>query len=191
MGDVYADIVQAPKLAVAATSAIPEIPDLPSNLMPKALLGWNSKMASFLDKHPFDKNIFVIARYAGKTEPVIRQAMETIRGFNECDKTFAPIIARDHKITDDLYNPIACLLCCRFGVAIFDSVSALPAVNPNVAYELGMMHLLGRTCLILKDSKLTTMPSDILQKLYEPYSSTAEAGQKIAKWLHSLSAGNT
>ena len=49
------------------------------------------------------------------------------------------IVARDHQITDDLYNPIACLLCCSRGIAVFDRPEASAQFNPNVAYELGMM----------------------------------------------------
>ncbi len=80
-----------------------------------------------------------------------------------------PVWAGDLDLIDDLYNPIACLICCKYGVALFDAPEPQQQVNPSVAYELGMMHLLGRKCLILKSDKLTSPPTDVLQKLYEGY----------------------
>jgi hypothetical protein len=93
-----------------------------------------------------------------------------------------PIVARDHPITDDLYNPIACLLCCSYGIAVFDRPEVTQVHNPNVVYELGMIQLLKRPCVILKHDKLKKMPTDILSRLYENYSTCEDAGQKIADW---------
>jgi hypothetical protein len=64
------------------------------------------------------------------------------------------ILASEHNLTDDLYNPIACLLSCSKGIAVFDKADVGQKFNPNVAYELGMLHLLGRGCLILKHRSL-------------------------------------
>ena len=157
-----------------------EIPDLPDNLIPKALVGWKSKVKEFLKRNPFDQNVFVMVRYASQSAGLLARITAQISAVGDTDeKKFFPVVAKDHSITDDLYNPIACLLCCRYGVAVFDSAEKHPDFNPNVAYELGMMHLLGRECLILKSSAIKTMPADILQKIYMPFSSPDEAAEKV------------
>ncbi|HLG28597.1 MAG TPA: hypothetical protein VI387_00180, partial [Candidatus Brocadiales bacterium] len=151
--------------------------------IPKALLGWKSKIKEFLRKHPFDQNVFIMVRYAEQSADILQKVVTCIKDTEIDGKNFFPVVAKDHKITDDLYNPIACLLCCRYGVAVFDSVSPMPQFNPNIAYELGMMHFLKRECLILKASSIETMPSDILQKIYEPFSSGDEAAKNVEIWL--------
>jgi hypothetical protein len=52
---------------------------------------------------------------------------------------------------------------------VFDKAEVAQTFNPNVAYELGMLHLLGRDCLILKHDTLDVLHSDILMKLYQEY----------------------
>ena len=78
---------------------------------------------------------------------------------------------------------MACLLCCSKGLAVFDEPEAEQVFNPNVAYELGMMHLLGRTCRILKHSSLEVLHTDILMKLYLPYSTLEEVAAHLNQWL--------
>lgn len=169
------------------TQLVPKIYDLPRELFPKGLVGWKQNIEDFLEKKPFDFNIFIITRYAKQTQPLIKAIKESIEAFQEGDIKFNPVIASDLTITDDLNNPIACLLCCRYGIVIFDSASEnLPDINPNVAYELGFMHLLQRKCLLLKDSKLKSLNTDILHKLYTSYDSTEIAKLETQKWLQSL-----
>jgi len=67
-------------------------------------------------------------------------------------------------------------------VAIFDRAETAQTHNPNVVYELSMVHFLKRRCVILKHSKLRTMPTDILTMLYEDYSSQEEAVRKLGEW---------
>jgi hypothetical protein len=54
--------------------------------------------------------------------------------------------------------------------------------NPNVVYELGMMQLLKRPCVILKHAKLKRMPTDLSSRLYEDYSTQKEAARKLTEW---------
>ncbi len=163
-----------------------EIPDLPDEFIPNSLLGWKSKIKDFLKKSPFDQNVFVMIRYADQTSKLLESVKQSINNFDVGGRKMNPIVAKENKISDDLYNPIACLLCCRYGVAVFDSVSAKPKFNPNVAYELGMMHFLKRECLILKDTKIKSMPSDILHKIYEPFKTLPEAEKSIDNWLRGI-----
>ena len=161
---------------------IPEIPDLPLALVPTAILGWKSKMEAFLRKHPWDKSVFIMIRYRRRNDDLIK----SIKTALEAGELFG-VIASDHSITDDLYNPIACLLCCSRGIAVFDRAEQSQDFNPNVAYELGMLHLLGRRCLILKHQSLKTLQTDILMKLYQPFSGPVRAAKHAAEWVEKLS----
>jgi hypothetical protein len=154
-----------------------EIPDLPNQFIPNALVGWTHTIRSFLDAHSFDKNVFIMISYRNQLAPLLKRVKEAL---NELE--LDPIVASEHHITDDLYNPIACLLCCNYGVAIFDRAETHQRHNPNVVYELGMMDILKRPCVILKHKQLSKMPSDLLSRLYEGYGSNDEAVKKINKW---------
>jgi hypothetical protein len=135
-------------------------------------------MEAFLHQFPFDRSVFVMIRYRDRNQKLIahiKKCLDTL-GYNG-------VLASDHNITDDLYNPIACLLCCSKGLAVFDEAEAEQVFNPNVAYELGMMHLLSRVCRILKHSSLTVLHTDILMKLYLPYSTLEDAAQHLTRWL--------
>jgi hypothetical protein len=160
-----------------ATAVLPEIPDLPNEFVPNALYGWIPNMRAFLRQYAFDRNIFIMVAYQEHLANLINQIREALikLGLN-------PIVARDHRITDDLYNAIACLLCCDFGIAVFGPPEAAQVHNPNVVYELGMMQLLKRRCVILKHRELRAMPSDLLSRLYESYATEAEAVSLVEEW---------
>lgn len=162
---------------------IPEIPDLTNGLLPNALLGWTANLRGFLKDHSFDRNVFLMFAYRARHKSLvgaIRAALQELE--------LNPIIAREHALTDDLYNPVACLLCCNYGIAIFDRAESGQAHNPNIIYELGMMHLLKRPCVILKHRDLKVMPSDLLQKLYESYRNKNEAVERIHEWWTRITA---
>lgn len=166
-----------------AQPVLPEIPSLPNEFIPNALYGWIPKIRQFLAQHSYDRNVFIMVSYSHTLAPLVRAVQRSL-----VDLKLNPILARDHDATDDLYNPIACLLCCSYGIAIFDRAEARQTHNPNVVYELGMMQLLKRPCVILKHRNLRKMPSDLLTRLYETYSSTEDAVRKINGWWGKLSA---
>ncbi len=60
-----------------------------------------------------------------------------------------------------------------------------------MAYELGMLHLLGRRCLLLKHKSLQTLQTDILMKLYEPFSNMADTAKLTSDWVRKLSEEQT
>ena len=163
--------------APGPTALFPEISDLPNELVPNAVHGWSERIKSFLKANPFDNNVFVMVAYRAALEPLITAVKEKL-----VQLKLNPVVAREHQLTNDLYNPIACLLCCSYGVAIFDRAEATQMHNPNVVYELSMMHFLKRPCVILKHAKLKRMPTDILSMLYEDYSSKKEAVRKLGEW---------
>jgi len=157
---------------------LPSIPDLPSRFVPNALFGWRRKIDEFTKKYSFDKSVFIMVRYRKRNIKLIKE-IKTILSNNG----HHGILASDHNLTDDLYNPIACLLCCSKGVAIFDKAEKNEKYNPNVAYELGMLHLLDRRCLILKHQSLPTLHTDILMKLYQKYTTIENACSHTQDWI--------
>jgi hypothetical protein len=169
--------MQIPATTPETEYLFPEISDLPNQLVPNALQGWADPIRRFLRKYPFDKNVFVMVSYRSELSSLIDRVKQELINLD-----LNPILAREHNLTDDLYNPIACLLCCSFGVAIFGRAEAKQMHNPNVVYELGMMQLLKRQCVILKHARLKRMPTDLLTKLYEDYSTKKEAVRKLNEW---------
>jgi hypothetical protein len=160
---------------------ISSIPDLPLALVPNPILGWKSGMEAFLREHRFDKSVFIMIRYRRRNDPLIK----SIKLALDAGGLFG-VLASDHNITDDLYNPIACLLCCSRGIALFDRAEHGQEFNPNVAYELGMLHLLGRSCLILKHTSLRALQTDILMKLYQSFTGPAAVATHTAQWVRKL-----
>ena len=169
--------VRASVTLPSAERLIAEISDLPNQFVPNALHGWIPTIKTFLRQNDFGRNVFIMVSYRPELTPLVRRVKRTL-----IDLRLNPIVARDHPLTDDLNNPIACLLCCSYGVAIFDRPQLNQQHNPNVVYELGMMTLLKRPCIILKHRRLRRMPTDILSRLYEDYNSIDDAVNQINDW---------
>ncbi|MBZ5573843.1 MAG: hypothetical protein LAO09_18415 [Acidobacteriia bacterium] len=166
---------------VIERSVLPEIPGLTNDLIPNALYGWANAIRTFLRKNSYDHNAFVMVAYRPALKNLISDVKQALT-----DLGLNPVVARDHNLTDDLYNPLACLLCCRYGVAIFDEGESKQLHNANIVYELAMMQTLKRPCMILKHQNVKTMPSDFLHKLYEPYSTSKEAADAVKGWWQRL-----
>lgn len=156
--------------------------------LPRTLKGHQGAIETFLGKNPYEKNVFLMMKYRDSNRhigDIIRAAVS-----NAGLKMW---LASDVRITDELgTNVLACLLSCKYGVALFDEPEDHQNINPNVSYELGMMHLLDRDCLILK-SKNVNIQSDILAKLYIQYDPT-KPGELISMtrdWLVGVGAATT
>ena len=156
---------------------LPEIPDVPNELIPNALYGWIPNMRDFLRQNSFAHNVFLMFPYRPRISTLVDRIRRELRGFE-----LNGIIAREHRLTDDLYNPLACLLCCNYGIAIFDRPEPRQMHNANIVYELGVMQLLKRKCLILKHDSINKLPSDFLQKLYEGYRTEEDALVRLQEW---------
>ena len=157
---------------------IPAIPDLPARFVPNSVLGWRSNLQTFLNARPFDRGAFIMIRYRRRNSALLTGIKSAL-----ARRGFYGVLASEHNLTDDLYNPLACLLCCSRGIAVFDRPEPGQVFNPNVAYELGMMHLLGRECLILKHSDLQVLHADIVMKFYHEYNTVRQAAQHVDNWL--------
>ena len=153
--------------------------------LPTTLKGHQHAIEDFISKNPYEKNVFLMMKYRDTNQhisEIIRSAVSNA-GLNMW-------LASEVRITDELgTNVIACLLSCKYGIALFDEPEDQQNINPNVAYELGMMHLLDRHCMILK-SKNVNIQSDILAKLYVEYASEklGDIINSVKKWLINVGA---
>lgn len=133
-----------------------------------------------------DRNVFVIMRYApGAPFDEIESAIKDTLA----DYHFIPVLARDLALDPELWHNVRfCMDHCRYAIALFERIQQ-PDYNPNVTLELGYMLALGRPCLILKDTSLPTLHTDIIGRLYLPFD-TYKASQTIRHaietWLKQL-----
>ena len=157
------------------------------------LVKYKDKIKKMLDGFPFEKNIFLMIKFRPENYALRRYIEDELEknGYN-C------IIADDPKwnITHNVFNPIAVLYCCKYGIALFDKPEVVKEekdvkdhkvyYNPNVAYELGIMHNQLKKCLILIHSTIESIPFDILKELRKTYTEDEEINKHFSDWLESI-----
>ncbi len=93
--------------------------------------------------------------------------------------------ADDRDFTGDLWENVCLyMLGCRFGVAVFDEIDSRE-FNPNISMELGFMIALNKRCLLLKDQRMSGLPTDVVGKLYRPFDTyriQETIKEAISKW---------
>lgn len=144
---------------------------------------YKDRLTRQLKKFPYDKNFFLMMKFRKNNEAFygfIRNELEKY-GYN-CVRADEP----EWNLTDNVYNPIAVLDCCKYGIALFDEPEDGANYNPNVAYELGIMQNQGKPCLILKHSSLRVVPFDLVKELYKPYTREIEFQKIFKDWLISI-----
>ncbi|NOZ46115.1 MAG: hypothetical protein GXO79_04955 [Chlorobi bacterium] len=147
------------------------------------LIGYKKKIIKKLEKYPFEKNVFLMMKFRESNKLIydfIKKNLEK-NGYN-CVRADED----DWDITGNIYNPIAVLYCCKFGIALFDEPEEGNSFSPNVAYELGIMHHQLKNCLILRHSSLPQMPFDLIKDLHYKYSDNLEVEGLIMKWIKKL-----
>ena len=135
--------------------------------LPKRLVGYKDEIEVFLKKHPYERNVFLMMAFRDAT----KRLRTSIRSVCAKFKLYLVIADEQRIIENDLNsNVLACLLGCKYGIAVFSRPESQQMINPNVAYELGMMHREDKICLILKDRRLRALPTDLISYLYTEYS---------------------
>lgn len=152
--------------------------------IPNSLLPYKDKIIR--KSNDFNKNVFIMIKYREANLLLRNHIKDVLKkiGFNA-------VYANDTqwKITDDVYNPLAVLCCCKYGIAIFDSPEEAQSYNPNVAYELGIMHFQIKECLILMNKNiLDPKPFDLLAKIYKSYTDSLEIEGLIKTWVEEIKA---
>lgn len=158
------------------------VPDGSFSLV-KPLVGFRSEIERQLKKFPFETNVFLMMRFREANKALSEFIVETLMeaGLNGVRADDA-----DWNLTNNVYNPIAVLYCCKYGIALFDEPEANQAYNPNVIYELGMMQCLKRECLILRNDSLPAVPFDLIKDLYMPYKGELAVRTNVRVWLQRI-----
>lgn len=150
----------------------------------KPLVGYIKDIESQLARFPFSQNVFLMMKFRRTNselkdyiiEHLSRHGLRGVRADHE-----------DWNITKNVYNPIAVLYCCKYGIALFDEPEDQQAYSPNVAYELGMMHYQNKPCLILRHNSLPYVPFDLIKDLYVTYERDLQVKQIIESWINQIS----
>lgn len=149
------------------------------------LVGFRSRIEQQLERLTYISNVFLMMKFRPSNKLVSDFILSELKshGLNG-------VRADDPEwnLTRNVFNPLAVLYCCRFGLALFDEPEQGQAYSPNVAYELGVMHLQNKPCLILKHNSLPPVPFDLVKDLHYEYSSDLQLRGIIAEWVKSLKA---
>jgi len=149
----------------------------------KPIIGFKKEILERLKTFSFDKNVFLMMKFRHDNQLLYEFIRDTLveSGFN-CIRADQP----EWNITNSVYNPIAALYSCKFGIALFDLPEQKNELSPNVAYELGMMHHQGKECLILRHFTLTEVPFDLVKDIYKIYQNELEIKKIIKEWVAGL-----
>ena len=111
------------------------------------LIGYKEKLQRQLNRYPYEKNVFLMMKFRDNNKEFYNFIKRELgkKGLN-CVRADEA----EWNLTNDVYNPLAVLCCCKYGIALFDEPEEGAQYNPNVAYELGIMHYQKKDCLILK-----------------------------------------
>jgi hypothetical protein len=157
-------------------------PLLPSSLAPPELV---HGVQGFLTRHPFETNVFGMTRFPSDEdeEDPVRDALTVAAGVCSDHGLFFSL-ASDRAIADDLWaNVSAHMWSGKYGIAFFED-RLDRGVNYNMTIEVGSMLMAGRRCALLKDISITSLPTDLVGKIYKAVdlddSSTVEG--QLHRW---------
>lgn len=177
-----------------------EYPTLPPTLAPPS---WAPGIKTFLERHPFDRNVFLMTRFPDKAaidplSSVITAARDVVSA-----QGLTLHVASDQQIVDDLWGNVgAHMWSCRYGIGILETLSSSPEgatdgdggdahgsgpgeLNDNVLIELGSMLTIGRRCMILRDTSAPMPPTDLTAQIFKPVGldDLDEVAEAVAGWI--------
>jgi CheY-like chemotaxis protein len=155
--------------------------------LPKPLQGFRTEVQHQLNKFPYEQNVFLMMKFRPYNRDLASFIVEILRS-----RGLRGVRADDEgwNITGNVYNPIAVLHCCKYGIALFDELEEHQAYSANVAYELGMMHQQQKHCLILRHNSLPPIPFDLLKELYVPYERELQVRGIVDRWASDVVTRN-
>jgi len=149
----------------------------------KPIIGFKRDIERQLTHFPYAENVFLMMKFRGSNSELGEFIIESLRSHGlRGVRADLP----EWNITKNVYNPVAVLYCCKYGIALFDEPEPSQAYSANVAYELGMMHYQGKDCLILKHSSLPQIPFDLIKDLYVSYDKDLSLRRFIASWIDQI-----
>lgn len=150
--------------------------------LPRTISAHREALVTKLRTSPFGRNIFMMMKFRKSNAALSDEIRHVV---NSAGFQFVRADDPGWNLTNDVYNPIAVLYCCKFGIALFDEPEESNPISPNVAYELGAMDCLRRQCLILKHEAVE-MPFDLLARIYKGYRSDIAALNLVRTWVASI-----
>jgi CheY-like chemotaxis protein len=150
----------------------------------KPLIGFKRDIERQISRFPFEQSVFLMMKFRGSNRELSEFIVESL------GKHGLLGVRADHdewNITRNIYNPIAVLYCCKYGIALFDEPEEHQAYSANVAYELGMVHYQNKDCLILKHASLPQVPFDLIKDLYVEYEKDLNVRPIIQTWIRQVS----
>lgn len=160
-----------------------EIPGFGSYGLIRPLVGFKDVLERQLGRFPFEANVFLMLKFRASNNLLSDFILGELQ---QHGLSGVRADSPDWNLTQNVYNPLAALYCCRFGLALFDQAEPDQTYSPNVAYELGMMHLQDKNSLILRHSSLPPVPFDLVKDLYYTYTSEIEVRSLIGDWIKSI-----
>lgn len=149
------------------------------------LIGFKKNIENQLTRFPFEKNVFLMMKFRDSNKDLGDFIIENLHAHGlhgvRAD-------ANNWNITRNVYNPIAVLYCCKYGIALFDEPEKGQTYSPNVAYELGIMHYQQKECLILRHATLPAIPFDLIKDLYVTYEKDLQVKKLIADWVEQITS---
>ena len=129
-----------------------------------------------------ERNVFVMMRYRDidhfkSIENVIRATLDLFG--------LETRLAKDRSLSDDLWENIEIYMKnSKYGIAVFEEIDTRD-FNPNISLELGYMYALERRCLLLKDMRMSSLPTDTCGKIYknfDTYNIEDSITKRITEW---------
>ncbi len=151
----------------------------------RPLLPYIENIERKLSMTNFSRNVFIMIKYRKSNEHLRQYIKELLHSIG-----FNAVLANDENwvlTNDDVINPLAVIYCCKHGIAIFDDPEERESFNPNVAYELGIMHYQNKECLILINDRIKDRkPFDLISRLHKLYDKELEVKDLINSWIRTL-----
>jgi len=124
------------------------------------------------DSH-YDKNVFVMMPFRAEYDERYETVEKVIRSVL-AKAGFRAWLAKDKAVAPQLWDNVASyMLSCKYGIAVFTRVEKEKSIeeefNPNVSLELGFCLSRGKEVLILKDSALSGLSTDLVGHLYREF----------------------
>ncbi|NJC22045.1 hypothetical protein BJ994_001121 [Arthrobacter pigmenti] len=151
-------------------------PLIPSSLAPPQLV---SAVANFTKGSPSAGHVFGMTRFPDdQKEPhgpdPVAEALEITDGVLD-GHGLRFLLASQRALVDDLWGNVqAHMWSSNYGIAFFEDRRGR-GMNYNLVIEVGAMLMAGRRCLLLKDSSIKMMPTDLVGHIYKPVDLDAPA----------------
>lgn len=159
-------------------------PLIPSSLAPPQLL---RPVAEFTKSSPSAGNVFGMTRFphdddVDGPDPVAACLAVTGDALDRHGLRF--LLASQRALVDDLWGNVAAhMWSSNYGIAFFEDRRGR-GMNYNLVIEVGAMLMAGRRCLLLKDSSISKMPTDLVGFIYKPVDldTPATITQAVHEW---------